>query len=103
MNTQSLAVGCCLTTNGQHEGRFHGDESVLHLYCGRGYMTLYLSKFIELYTERSKFYGIQIKKQVKFIALYTNEGTRRLNRFSKLISSRDRIHFTPPNSALLTY
>lgn len=60
-----------------------------------------MSKVIELDTERRNFYGVKIK-QIKFIALYTNEGTQRLNRFSKLIRGRDRIHFTPPNLGVLS-
>lgn len=31
---EQLAVGLQFDYKWQHEGRFHGDESVLHLYCG---------------------------------------------------------------------
>ena len=43
-----------LITNGQTKGVLWNDETVLNLDCDSGY-TLYLSKFIDLYTKEDTF------------------------------------------------
>lgn len=57
-DTQSLGVGLLLIQMDSMREGFYGGGSVLHLYYGIGYMIMYLSKFIEVYTKRSKFYSI---------------------------------------------
>ena len=61
---------CCSTANRQHKGKLY-DGGNPHLNCGSGYITIYLSKFKELYTKWGKCY---INLKAVFILFYTNEG-----------------------------